>query len=174
MLKRYFQWLGILPFDLRPYRVPFATISNCICARILTFYAQSTSWFFIFDAVTFQDYSKSFFLFLSASLGLSLSATYCMGKDEVAAIFDDFNEIIEKSQWSCTVFFRAKFDSIQSSVRIKQEHDGIWRQNYSITISTTKSIFSYFMMVPELPLWNYSFEELLEWWHFDLDWTSCA
>lgn len=97
-LKQYFQWLGILQFDLHPYRVPFATISNCICVGILIFYAQSTSWFFIFDAVTFQDYSKSFFFFLSASLGLSWYATYCMGKDELAAIFDDFDGLIEKSQ----------------------------------------------------------------------------
>lgn len=96
-LKRYFRWLGILEYDSHPNRLQFAMILKCICGGLLSYYVLSVHWYFIFDAVTFEDYSRSFFFCLSSSLGASFYVTYLMRKKEYADIFDDLDVIIEKS-----------------------------------------------------------------------------
>lgn len=97
-LKRNFRWLGILQFDSQPNRMIIAAILNCICGGLFGFYVLSNLWFFIFDAVTYEDYSRSFFFCLSSSLGALWYATYLMGKNKYADIFDDLDDIVEKSE----------------------------------------------------------------------------
>lgn len=94
-LKRYFRWIGILPFKSHPM---FGHILSCICGGLLFIYVLTTSWFFIFDAVTFEDYSKSFFYFLSASLGAGWYTMYLTRNTKLGNTFESVDEIIQKSK----------------------------------------------------------------------------
>lgn len=97
-LKNLFCWMGIIQFESHPNRVVFAAILQAICSGIFALYALTTFWFFAFDAVTFADYSRSFFFLVTAMLCASWYMTYLMYKDEFADIFDELNNIIEKSE----------------------------------------------------------------------------
>lgn len=108
-LKNLFRWLGILQFESQPNRMLFAKILSCICCVLFALYVLTTFWFFTFDAVTFQDYSRSFFFFLTASLSTVWYVIYLMGKDEYVNLFDDLDDIIEKSKRNGNSFTPKKF-----------------------------------------------------------------
>lgn len=97
-LKYFFRWFGVLQFESQPNRRLIATILNWICSVFLFLYVLTTFWFFAFDAETFEDYSRSFFFFVTATLSVIWYAIYLMGKDKYADIFDDLDDIIEKSK----------------------------------------------------------------------------
>lgn len=97
-LKEHFLWLGILQFDAQPHRMFIAKALNVICAAILAFYISMPFWFLIFDAVTFEDYSRSFFFFMCGSLCASWYTIYLVCHRKYAEIFDDLDDIVEKSK----------------------------------------------------------------------------
>lgn len=95
-LKYYFGWLGILSFDSQAKHKLLATILQWIYCGMFAIYVLTTSWFFAFEAVTFQDYSRSFFFVSIATLSTVWYATHVAYQDKYAQIFDDFDNIIER------------------------------------------------------------------------------
>lgn len=97
-LKYYFGWLGILSFDSQPRNILFASILQWIYCGMFALYVLTTSWFFVFDAVTFQDYSRSFFFVSIATLSTIWYVIHVVRRNEYADIFQDFEHIIGTSE----------------------------------------------------------------------------
>lgn len=95
-LNKYLRLSGILPWD--------STFRGRIISLIINFaffgnyfiLFLSTLWFFLFEAVTFSEFSECFYFLNCSLLLISWYLIYLLKREEFVALFAKLTEIIEE------------------------------------------------------------------------------
>lgn len=102
-LKKYFCRMGINVWTSKCASEPsFATksyqvLAKCIISGFLLNFLVSTSCFFVYKAESFQEYSDSFFYFITALAIVLWYSNLLWHSQTYANLFDEFDILFEKS-----------------------------------------------------------------------------
>lgn len=95
--------LGYSPFQNLPrwcQGVPVDSIYLGFIYITLILFLWTTSWFFFFEEKTFDELSESVYYTVQAALYIILQPIQQFTNDAILKIFDDLENIIEKSEYS--------------------------------------------------------------------------
>lgn len=95
-LIKYLRICGIIPWNFTLLGRIITLIINFIFFGGFFMLFYSTLWFFLFEAVTFSEFSESFYYLNCSFLMTSWYTTYLFKREKFIGIFEKLNNIIEK------------------------------------------------------------------------------
>lgn len=97
VLRKYMYFYGILHRE-PPNGKTIAIISNCAIFTVYSIYISLNSYFIMFVAHTFSEYSESLFYLLCSVLVTWWYNVYLWNRDKYVELLNDLDQMIEESE----------------------------------------------------------------------------
>lgn len=98
LLKNYLRLSGVLRWSSSYYGHVIGATLKCVFFVNYLLHFLQTLWFLLFEAVTFSEFSESFYYLNGSVLMISWYAIYSFRKEDFVEIFDNLNKIIAKRE----------------------------------------------------------------------------
>lgn len=99
LLKFFYRFGGVLPFNSSYFGRVVTILINCIYYGICVMLFLSTFWYFLFGARAFSEYVECSYFFVSSLLMASWYSVYLWQRTKYVDLFSTLDAIIEQSKW---------------------------------------------------------------------------